>query len=304
LPQGGGGQYQEYNPESPYYSGQITGGQDSTFTPGSGGIPLPGGTPPDIPGDQSAPNTPQYGATGNQPSDQSVIDKLGYDPGDPRSQLPTTGFGTGGPTQKAIGLIANFLGNAAIPGLGMLTGPAASKITQMIQNGASQEKVQQAIAQYQQGGGSPGGGNSGTGGFNFPQDLGGFGKRMGYFQPTGGWGQGDPGDYNPTGPMGGPGTSGIVDASSMAGGGSFFGGRMNPNMNLAGSWSNLGASGGSLAPGMANMYLHALPMQNWAQSQGFKNVGDWLRRTGFSLGGGGGGGAGLSGAGKPMTKAT
>ena len=81
-------------------------------------------------------------------TDQQMIDKLGYDPGDPRNDL-TKGFGSGVPTQKAIGLIGNFLGNFAFPGLGMLTGPAASKITQMIQNGAGKQAVQNAIKQFQ-----------------------------------------------------------------------------------------------------------------------------------------------------------
>ena len=95
----------------------------------------------------------------------------------------------------------------------------------------------------------------------------------------------------------GPGFTG----PSWSPGGSIFGGTMNPNMNLAGSWSNLGASGGGLAPGMANLYLHSAPMQSWAQNQGYKSIGDFMQQTGFSLAGGNPSGANLSGAGRPMT---
>jgi hypothetical protein len=308
LPQQG--QYQQWNPNNS--SSQITGGENSTFFPGSGGIPLPGGAP-DIPGDTTSdPNTGPGGTNNSGDSgsgtptmtDQQMIDRLGFDPGDPRNDL-TTGFGSGRPTDRTINGIANFLGNAAFPGLGKLTGPAAQGIYDMISHGASREKVQNAITAWQQGGSGDTTGNAPSGGskfsFNFPNNFGGFGKPMGYFQPTGGYGQGDPGDYNPTGPMGGFGTFGIVDSSSPAGGGSFMGGTMNPNMNLAGSWSNLGASGGGLAPGMANLYLHSAPMQSWAQNQGYKSIGDFMQQTGFSLAGGNPSGANLSGAGRPMT---
>jgi hypothetical protein len=286
LPQG---QYQQYNPNN--YSGQITGGENSTFFPGSGGIPNTGGGP-DTPGDTTS--DPSTGPTDSGSKDPSqVIHDLGYDPGDPRNFDPS-GFGSGRPTQKAIGLIGNFLGNFAFPGLGMLTGPVASKITQMIQNGASRSAVQNAIAKAQGGGGdvsvgaptdvssnAPSGGSPYGGMFSgLPE---GFteGNRFGGGAPT----------------FEGPGFTG----PSWSAGGSIFGGRMNPNMNLAGSWNNIGASGGGLAPGMANLYLHGQGMQNWAQGQGYNSVGDWLRQTGFSLGGANPSGAGLSGAGRPMT---
>jgi hypothetical protein len=248
-------------------------------------------------GDTSGSGTTS-GTTDSGSKDPSqVIHDLGYDPGDPRSFDPS-GSGSGRPTQKAIGLIGNFLGNFAFPGLGVLTGAAASKITQMIQNGASRSAVQNAIARAQSGGGdttspaapaapSSGGGTPLGSGFNFGDAFSGLpegfteGNRFGGGAPT----------------FEGPGFTG----PSWSAGGSIFGGRMNPNMNLAGSWNNLGASGGGLAPGMANLYLHGQGMQNWAQGQGYNSVGDWLRQTGFSLGGANPSGAGLSGAGRPLT---
>lgn len=60
-------------------------------------------------------------------------------------------------------------------------------------------------------------------------------------------GMGSPGNYNPYGPGGSPGTLGIVSPASPAGGGSFFGGRYNPMLDLAGSTFNLGAAGGDIA---------------------------------------------------------
>jgi hypothetical protein len=315
LPQQG--QYQQYNPNNS--SGQITGGENSTFFPGTGGIPLPGGAP-DIPGDTTSdPNTGPSGSNdpGSQDSSQ-VIKNLGYDPSDPRNFDPS-GFGSGRPTQKAIGLIGNFLGNFAFPGLGMLTGPVASKITQMIQNGASRSAVQNAIAKAQSGGdvtvGDPtdvtgaGGGkdNTGSGGYYDPSYLAsiGYGPGQGnksmWPGSTGNWGylQDVPGSvaYDPTGPAAGGFGGGVA-----GGGGSFFhdlgGVRGGP---IAGGAFNLGASGGGLAPGMANLYLHSAPMQSWAQNQGYNSVGDWLNKTGFSLAGGNPSGANLSGAGRPMT---
>jgi hypothetical protein len=103
--------------------------------------------------------------------------------------------------------------------------------------------------------------------------------------------------YDPTGPAAGGFGGGVA-----GGGGSFFhdlgGVRGGP---IAGGAFNLGASGGGLAPGMANLYLHSAPMQSWAQNQGYNSVGDWLNKTGFSLAGGNPSGANLSGAGRPMT---
>lgn len=248
----------------------------------------------DIPGDTTS--DPNTGPGSKDPS--QVVHDLGYDPSDPRD-FGSTGFGSGRPTQKAIGTIGSFLGNMAFPGLGFLTGAAASKITQMIQNGAGKQAVQNAIKQFQSGGSgdttspaapaapSSGGGTPLGSGFNFGDAFSGLpegfteGNRFGGGAPT----------------FEGPGFTG----PSWSAGGSIFGGRMNPNMNLAGSWNNLGASGGGLAPGMANLYLHGQGMQNWAQGQGYNSVGDWLRQTGFSLGGANPSGAGLSGAGRPMT---
>jgi len=232
-------------------------------------------------------------------SAEDMINRLGYDPGDPRNDL-TKGFGSGVPTQRAIGMIGNFLGNAAFPGLGMLTGAAASKIAQMIQNGMGREAVQRAIAAYQQGGGSSsGGGDSGGGGtgggFHMPNFGNMFGGLPEGFTETNRFGGGAPIFTGPgaTGPQWSP-------------GGSIFGGTLSPTGWVAGGGStgNLGGYGGGLAPGMANLYLHGTGMQNWVQNQGYQNVGDWLRRTGFSLqaGGGAGSGEGIAGSGRPMTQ--
>jgi hypothetical protein len=302
--------YQQWNPNNPNFepdalpdpsygnpSTTASGGQNPTPTsgdiPGFTGNYYPSTMAPS--GITSAPQMPSDSGGGAPTmTDQQMIDKLGFDPGDPRNDM-TSGFGSGRPTQKAIGTIGSFLGNMAFPGLGFLTGAAASKITQMIQNGAGKQAVQNAIKQFQQGGGadvSVGGlddttGNAPGGGSKFGGFFGGLpegfteGNRFGGGAPT----------------FEGPGFTG----PSWSPGGSIFGGTMNPNMNLAGSWSNLGASGGGLAPGMANLYLHSAPMQSWAQNQGYKSIGDFMQQTGFSLAGGNPSGANLSGAGRPMT---
>ena len=281
-------------------------GEPSTVATGGSGTQLPYGGNPNAPAADVTPGM----------SDQDMINKLGYDPGDPRNNL-TSGFGSGVPTQRALGFIGNFLGNAAFPGLGQLTGPAAAKITQMIQNGAGKAAVQNAISQYQGGGGggTPDSGGKGTPGvFNpgysdpaYLRSMGyGPGQGTGSLWPgaTGNWGYNqdnpDSPQYDPMGPAAG-GFSGGVGGN----GGSFFhdlgGVRGGP---LAGSFMGLGAGGGGMmAPGMANLYLHSSNMQNMVQGMGYNNVGDWLRRTGFSLGGAGGGsGAGLAGAERPFTK--
>ena len=127
-----------------------------------------------------------------------------------------------------------------------------------------------------------------------PGGAGGLHEPMGFFPPG-------------TTPI--PGAYGITNPSSPAGGGSFFGGPAGPNaFSLPGATYNLGAHGGMLAPGMANIYLHSTGMQDWAKKQGYANIGDFLTQTGFTLTGGWPGsaegeasGAGLSGAGRPLT---
>jgi hypothetical protein len=111
--------------------------------------------------------------------------------------------------------------------------------------------------------------SSGNGQFNW----GGLGKPSGYFEPTGGYGHGDPGNYDPTGPMGGPGTAGIVNASSPAGGGSFFGGKANWGLNLPGSTTGLG----SFSSGNLGSFGNAIARQQLMHLMKFgpESPGDW-----------------------------
>jgi hypothetical protein len=242
-------------------------------------------------------------------TDQQMIDRLGFDPGDPRNDL-TTGFGSGRPTDRTINGIANFLGNAAFPGLGKLTGPAAQGIYDMISHGASRAKVQNAIAQATSGTG----GDVSVGGLEDVTGNGPGGGSQG--SPFGGLFSGLPAGWTETNRFGGGAPNFTYQGSQGPDytDGSIFGGTTNFNPNpmggqvvsssvqAPGGWGgSYGGYGGGLAPGMANLYLHSAPMQSWAQNQGYNSVGDWLNKTGFSLAGGNPSGANLSGAGRPMT---
>ena len=240
---------------------------------------------------------------------------MNYDPSYPGPDNGR-GFGSGVPTQKGIGWGANFLGNLLFPGAGMVTGPMASWITRMIQNGASLNQVQKAVQGYQAGGGQSGdnvtapASDDGSGAtapttsappsagigidpFGNPADPGEF-----WSNDFGRWGEGDqygttPGNYNPPGPGGGYGTRGVW------GGQTTIPISSDPNFTPSLGWAMPAASGGGAYGGntMAKIAMHgsfrdnATPEQ-WNFMQNYLSGG----------GGGGGGGQGVGGAGRPMTQ--
>jgi hypothetical protein len=132
----------------------------------------------------------------------------------------------------------------------------------------------------------------------FLNDLGGLGKPMGYFPPTGGFGHDTRNGYDPTGPMGPIGTSGIVDPNSPAGGGSFFGGRGSPIVPGSGFLNNessLPTLAGGHSDYGADMALHSGAFRNAIANAQYIN-------PNFSMGmpKGMAGGQGIGGGGLPM----
>jgi hypothetical protein len=162
--------------------------------------------------------------------------------------------GTGGPTRNVGGLIAGVAGNALIPGLGALTGPAARWVIQQIQRGHFPQLSLPRPGSSAGGGTVPGGSGGSGAGYSSPDYLRGIG-----YDPGQGTGSLWPG--TPSGGYGGYGVGGA--------GGSFFGQlsgvRGGP---LGGAFQGLGSGGGGSVSGGAEAALASTMLQNLRRGQG------------------------------------
>jgi hypothetical protein len=174
---------------------------------------------------------------------------------------PSSTWGSGGPTQRGVGMIVGTASNLLLPGSGFITGPIARLVTRLIQGGASPAQAKAAATRAAPTPApappmGPPGGLTMPNGFNpfggLPAGFTQVGSREnpGQFQNTPrGQAQEDP--FSPGGYAqdigGAPTVTGPVDFGPNFTGDSIFGGRTNLSMALPGSFSHLGeGSAGNL----------------------------------------------------------
>ena len=287
----GGGQYQQYNP-----SGQITGNDNSTFSPGPGGNPSPTPGTVDIPPDNTAPDTtgPSYSNLGNgNPPD------IPFGPYPPLPGVMPDGSyngpGSGAPTRNLVGLGAGLAGNLIFPGAGLLTGNLAKILMKSLQGPVGAAPGQPTAPQTPS---QPQGGNAPSyGGFN---PFGGL--PPGFTEGNRDY-QGGPNENTQTG--GAPNFTFTGDTGPQWDGGSIFGGRGSPTVPGSGflnNQSSLPTLGGGHSDYGADMALHSGTFRNAIQGMGYNNLNQFLNQTGFRLPGQVGGGQGIGGGSRPMTQ--
>ena len=206
------------------------------------------------------------------------------------------GPGSGAPTRNLIGTGIGVASNFVFPGLGLLTGPLSKLIMKGLQGPVGADPGQNTTAPGQQPapGDVPSGGHLLSQGYtptgNIPIGNEYYSGDFGRDLPSAMRGQG-PGDYQPQGPGGGPGSFGI-------GNGSFFGGSgapIVPGSGFLNNQSSLPTLGGGHSDYGADMALHSANFRNTIQGMGYNNLNQFLNQTGFRLPGQVGGGQGIGG---------